>query len=255
MENIHSPAFVRSAPATSYAAAFAPMLANLPATTVTSSTATLNGTLVSTGGSATAVTIYHGTTDGGTTAANWTGSINLGARSVGNFGGAISGLPTGTVRYFRAFASNATGGTWAPVTSNFITACAEPGGLTATPARDSLASWNTTPGAVSYQLKRSATSGGPYATLISGILGTTATDPGATAGGTQYYVVSASNAGGESTNSAELAVSTLAAPATLTATAGNNSVALTWSSVAGATSYTLYRATSSGGPLQPSLAA
>ena len=225
------------------------MLANLPATAITGTSATLNGTLVSTGGSTTTVTIYHGSTDGGTTPANWAGSLNLGTRPVGNFGGAISGLPAGTVRYFRAFASNATGGTWAPATSSFITPTAAPGGLTATPASGLVSlSWNTTPGAVSYQLKRSATPGGPYTTLISGILGTTATDPGATAGGTQYYVVSASNAGGESTNSAELAVSTLAAPATLTATAGNNSVALSWSSVAGATSYTVHRATNSGGP-------
>ena len=165
-----------------------------------------------------------------------------------NFGGAISGLPTGTVRYFRAFASNATGGTWAPVTSVSSPPTAAPGGLTPLPqaARQPLVERHTRSGEL--QLKRASTNGGPYTTMLTGILGTIATDPTATAGSTQYYVVSASNAGGESANSAELAVSTLAAPATLTATAGNNSVALSWSAVAGATSYTVKRATTSGGP-------
>jgi autotransporter-associated beta strand protein len=248
-ENIHNPAFVRIAPATPYAAAFAPMLANLPATAVTSTSANLNGTLISTGGSTTTVTLYHGPSDGGTTPANWASSLNLGTRPVGNFGGAISGLPTGSVRYFRAFASNATGGTWAPITSSFITPTAAPEGLAATPASGLVSlSWNATPGASSYQLKRATTPGGPYVTILSGILGTTATDPTAAIGTAYYYVLSASNPGGESANSAELAVTTLAAPATLTATAGNNSVALSWSAVAGATSYTLKRATSLGGP-------
>lgn len=248
-ENIHNPAFVRTAPATPYAAAFAPILANLPATAVTSSSATLNGTLVSTGGSTTTVTIYHGSSDGGTTPANWAGSLALGARPIGNFGGAISGLPAGTVRYFRAFASNATGGTWASVTSSFITPTAAPAGLSATPASGLVSlSWTAAPGATSYQLKRATTPGGPYTTILSGILGTSATDPAASSGTTNYYVVSATNPGGESADSAELAVAVLAPPTTLTATAGNNSVALSWSGVAGATSYTLRRATNPGGP-------
>jgi autotransporter-associated beta strand protein len=248
-DNIHNPAFIRIAPATPYAAAFAPMLAHLPATAVTSTSANLNGTLVSTGGSSTTVTIYHGPTDGGTTPANWAGSLNLGTRPVGNFGGAISGLPTGSVRYFRAFASNATGGTWVPATSSFITSTAAPAGLAATPASGIVnLSWTATPGASSYQLKRSTTPGGPYTNILSGILGTSATDPTAAVGKTYYYVLFASNAGGESAGSAELAVTTLAAPATLTATAGNNSVALSWSAVAGAASYSVKRATTPGGP-------
>ncbi len=248
-DNIHNPAFIRIAPATPYAAAFAPMLANLPATAVTSTAATLNGTLVSTGGSTTTVTIYHGPSDGGTTPANWAGSLNLGTRPLGNFGGAISGLPTGSVRYFRAFASNATGGAWASVTSSFITPTAAPSGLAAIPTSGLVSfSWSATPGATSYHLKRSSTPGGPYTPVISGILGTTASDPTAAVGTSYYYAISASNPGGESANSAELAITTLAAPSTLTATAGNGSVALSWSAVAGATSYTLRRATSPGGP-------
>jgi autotransporter-associated beta strand protein len=248
-DNINNPAFIRIAPATPYAAAFAPRLAHLPATAVTSTSANLNGTLVSTGGSTTTVTIYHGSSDGGTTPANWAGSLNLGTRPVGNFGGAISGLPVGSVRYFRAFASNATGGTWAPATSSFITPTAAPAGLAAVPTSGLVSlSWSATPGATSYHLKRATSPGGPYTPVISGILGNTASDPSAAIGTSYYYVISASNPGGESANSAELAITTLAAPVTLTATAGNNSVALSWNAVAGATSYTLQRATSPGGP-------
>ena len=112
--------------------------------------------------------------------------IVSGARTaVGNFGGAISGLPAGTVRYFRAFASNATGGTWAPVTSSFITPTAAPTGLSATPASGLVSlSWTAASGATSYQLKRATTPGGPYTTILSGILGTSAPDPAAAVGTT-----------------------------------------------------------------------
>ncbi|MBP8606361.1 MAG: alginate lyase family protein [Phycisphaerae bacterium] len=67
-------------------------------------------------------------------------------------------------------------------------------------------SWAGSAYAQSYNVKRSATSGGPYTTL-----GTVDgkdlfyIDPGLTAGTTYYYVVSANNPGGESANSAEAA--------------------------------------------------
>ena len=248
-DNIHDPAFVRIAPATRYAAAFAPVLDPLPATGVTGNSATLNVTLVSNGGSTTTVTLYHGAADGGTNPADWADSLNLGARPEGDLGGAISGLPTGTVRYFRAFASNATGVTWASFTSSFTTRPAAPEGLAATPASGLVSlSWNASPGAVSYQLKRASAPGGPYTPFLSGILGTSAVDLTAPTGDTFYYVVSASNSGGESADSAELAVATVPAPATLSAIAGNNAVVLSWSAAPGAISYTVQRAASSGGP-------
>jgi hypothetical protein len=142
-DNIQDSAFSRIAPATPYAAAFAPWLANRPASAITTGSANINGTLFSTGGSATTVTIYHGSADGGTNPSSWACSLALGARSAGDFGGAISGLPAGTVRFYRAFANNATGGAWAPATASFVTLPSAPGGLTAVPVsgRASL-SWN-----------------------------------------------------------------------------------------------------------------
>jgi autotransporter-associated beta strand protein len=56
--------------------------------------------------------------------------------------------------------------------------------------------------ATSYNVKRATTSGGPYTTVASPS-GTSYTDGGLTNGITYYYVVSAVNTNGESTNSAE----------------------------------------------------
>ncbi|HLP76885.1 MAG TPA: alginate lyase family protein, partial [Candidatus Paceibacterota bacterium] len=67
-------------------------------------------------------------------------------------------------------------------------------------------SWAGSAYAQSYNVKRSTTSGGPYTTL--GKVDADSlffVDPGLTAGTTYYYVVSANNPGGESTNSAEVA--------------------------------------------------
>ena len=79
---------------------------------------------------------------------------------------------------------------------------AAPVGLTAT-AGDSLVSlkWNTSSGATSYNVKRSLVSGGPYTLLSGGLTVTNCTDSVVTNGTTYYYVVSAVNAGCESTNS------------------------------------------------------
>ena len=61
-----------------------------------------------------------------------------------------------------------------------------------------------------YNVKRSRTSGGPYATIATGITegvrATTYADPAVTNGGTYYYVISAVNTAGEGPNSAQVAV-------------------------------------------------
>jgi fibronectin type 3 domain-containing protein len=62
--------------------------------------------------------------------------------------------------------------------------------------------WNFPGGATSYNVKRSATNGGPYST-IANVVNNNFTDTGLANGTTYYYVVSALNAGGESANSAE----------------------------------------------------
>jgi hypothetical protein len=63
-----------------------------------------------------------------------------------------------------------------------------------------------------------------------------------------YYVVSAVGLFGESANSAEAVGTPKLAPENLVAVGGTNQVALSWSTLAGAASYTVKRADVSGGP-------
>ncbi len=63
--------------------------------------------------------------------------------------------------------------------------------------------WSASSGATNYYVKRSQSSGGPY-TLVGSTTGTTYTDTTVINGTTYYYVVTASNANGESANSAEV---------------------------------------------------
>jgi fibronectin type 3 domain-containing protein len=113
-------------------------------------------------------------------------------------------------------------------------------------------SWTAASGASSYKIKRAAVSGGPYATIVTSSVGTAFLDGTVTNGTTYFYVVSAVNAYGESSNSAEKsATPTAPAPATptgLTATAGNAQVGLSWTGVVGATTYKVKRGTATGGP-------
>ncbi|MBD0254694.1 MAG: Ig-like domain-containing protein, partial [Cytophagales bacterium] len=82
-----------------------------------------------------------------------------------------------------------------------------PQGLTATPVGNANVnlSWSAAPDANSYTVKRSTTSGGPY-TAVGTTLTTGLSDNTVTNGTTYYYVVSATNALGESANSGEVSV-------------------------------------------------
>jgi len=62
--------------------------------------------------------------------------------------------------------------------------------------------WSANPGAISYNVKRSGTSGGPYA-MIASTGATTYADEGL-ANGTYYYVVTTVGSYGESINSVEV---------------------------------------------------
>ena len=129
-----------------------------------------------------------------------------------------------------------------------------PAGVTATPgSSDSQigVSWNAVAGATSYKIYSSTTSGGPY--TLKSVQSTTAwPNNGLTPGTTYYYVVKAVLPGvGPSVNSTEASATTLARPVApvVTAAAGSDSqINVSWGAVTGATSYTVSRATSSGGP-------
>ena len=110
--------------------------------------------------------------------------------------------------------------------------------------------WTESSGATNYNVKRSTTSGVPYTNNIVGSVTTNGyTDTNVINGTTYYYVVSASNAGGESTNSSEVSATPLPSPAPtiLNVTTNYGQVTLTWSTSAGATSYNVKRSPSSGG--------
>lgn len=91
-----------------------------------------------------------------------------------------------------------------------------PGGLTAISGDQQVSlAWSATTGATSYTVKRATVSGGPYTTRASGVTTTSYNDTGLTNGTTYYYVVSASNAYGESPNSSEVSATPLAPPVLL----------------------------------------
>lgn len=91
-----------------------------PSITLTS--ATLCGTLTSTGDAPTAVHMYWGPTDGGTNPAAWTNVVEIGVRPVGAFSATACGLQPDTMYYYRCSASNSFGVAWAASTTNFRTA-------------------------------------------------------------------------------------------------------------------------------------
>jgi cellulose 1,4-beta-cellobiosidase len=137
---------------------------------------------------------------------------------------------------------------------------AAPSGLTAAGGNATVSlNWSAVTDATSYTVKRATTSGGPYSAVSSGVTSTSYSDTSVQNGVSYFYVVSASNSGGESADSNEAsalpkAPVTPPAPTGVTATVGQAKVSGTapvtvrWNASTGATSYTVKRATSSAGP-------
>ncbi|MFM2220458.1 MAG: hypothetical protein RLZZ553_206 [Verrucomicrobiota bacterium] len=109
-------------------------LANPPAvgtgaaSNVGATTATVAANVVSTGGEVPDVTIYYGTSDGGTNPASWSSNISLGAQT-GATNTVISGLSPQVTYYFRAFAQNSGGSTWATTSGSFTTLAVSPASI------------------------------------------------------------------------------------------------------------------------------
>jgi len=119
--------------------------------------------------------------------------------------------------------------------------------------------WSAVTGAASYNVYRSTTSGGEAnAKPVSGIIDTGFVDVDLTNGTKYFYEVAAVSSGG-ATSALSQEVSTTpqvppvpAAPVNLTATSGNQQIALSWSAVSDATYYNVYRGSTSGGePVTP----
>jgi len=127
---------------------------------------------------------------------------------------------------------------------------APPTNLTATPG-DTIATlqWTAASGATSYNIYR-GTSSGQETLLHSGVTTTPFGDTGLTDGTTYYYEVTSVDAGGEGARSSEVVVTPHVLPplppTNLTATPGDTIATLQWTAAQGATSYNIYRGTSSG---------
>jgi hypothetical protein len=86
--------------------------------------ATFNGQLVSTGTSATAVSVYWGTADNGTNTVGWNHVVNFGRCPTGAVSTNVTGLMQGATYYYRFCASNSAGVAWADPAAQFTTASA-----------------------------------------------------------------------------------------------------------------------------------
>lgn len=91
---------------------------------------------------------------------------------------------------------------------------AAPAGLVATPASHARVdlSWTPVSGALTYLVKRATVSGGPYATVASGLAATTFADTGLSPSTAYHYVVSAADLAGETPPGAEATATTLPRP-------------------------------------------
>jgi MBG domain-containing protein len=157
----------------------------------------------------------------------------------------------GTTYFYVVEATNSSG---ASANSSEVSATptvalpGSPSSLAATGTNGAVSlTWSAGSGAASYNVKRS-TSSGTEVTVAN--VGTTSYFDTSVINGTQYfYVVSSTNAAGESADSSEVSATPNvppSAPTGLAATAGTNQVALSWTGSAGAVSYNIKRSTTSG---------
>ncbi|HEX7653982.1 MAG TPA: fibronectin type III domain-containing protein, partial [Verrucomicrobiae bacterium] len=177
---------------------------------------------------------------------NWNVSFKLQANRHTTVQGIIS---NGVVKVLQVMPTNRladiillNGGGVAPATPTNLTASAGPGCVTL--------AWNPVPGALSYCLKRGTKSGGSYATIATNFNVTTYLDNPIPAETVFYYVITAINPSGESSDSSEVSASAGAGvpgtPTGLAVQAGNTQIMLSWNPVLGATNYSIQRSTTSG---------
>ncbi len=164
-------------------------------------------------------------------------------------------LSNGTTYYYVVTAVNASGESPASTQVSAmpaVTAPTAPTGVSATAGNlQNTISWSAVSSATSYNLYWSTTTG---VTTLNGtqIAGVTSgfAHSGLGAGTPYYYIVTAVNSAGESAASSQVSATPLAAlpsvPSNVAAVAGNAQITLSWSAATGASSYNVYRSTTSG---------
>ena len=99
--------------------------------------------------------------------------------------------------------------------------------------------WMGSSGATAYKIKRATAATGPYTVLTPNVTATTYADTTVSNGTTYYYRVYAYNAGNTSEDTDQVVATPIAAPV-VTTVSGIKRIDLTWSAVAGATSYKVF---------------
>lgn len=110
------------APASSSLTTFAapPALSQDPASEILATSATVRAEITDTGGDTPQLSLFYGTSDGGTSAASWEARLDLGLQS-GSVEAQLAGLSPDTTYFFRAAATNSGGTSWAAATAAFRT--------------------------------------------------------------------------------------------------------------------------------------
>lgn len=99
-----------------------PVVENAVVSTITATTAQAGAVLQSTGFAPTALKLYYGPSDGGTTAASWASVADLGTQSAATtYPYLIQGLSAGTSYFYRTYAENSAGNDWASASGTFTT--------------------------------------------------------------------------------------------------------------------------------------
>src|SRR5208283_378368 len=107
---------------------------------------------------------------------------------------------------------------------------AVPTGLSATAGdAQAILTWNVSANATGYNLKRSTTNGGSYTIIVGNYGANSYTNTGLANGTTYYYVVSATNAAGESANSPQAsALPISSAPVSINFAVSNGLLQIGW---------------------------
>lgn len=166
-----------------------------------------------------------------------------------------TGLANGTTYFYVVTAVNGGGGESAASTQVSCTpAPPAPTDVNATPENGGVTiAWTAVPGATSYNIYWSTTTGvaSGNGTQIAGVTDASYTHTPLNNGTTYYYVVTAVFATGESAASTQVSAIPAVNPAPaepigVTAAPGNGQVTISWTAVPGATSYNIYWSTVSG---------